>query len=168
MKDPAFTEHYLLYLLAQSSSAASRGFHQHLARRGIEVSTWRILASLYPDREKSIGELAEDCMIVQSTLTRTVIRLEKRGLIRRRAAPADRRITHVSLTPTGEDLATDLVADALAHEQILLESYSAAEIDALKRALGALRQRANSIDCDVRLSDSERLDDTPEQPNEPD
>mgnify|MGYP001120958451 CR=1 FL=1 len=140
-----FTDDYLLYLLAQASAAASHQFHAELAARNIAVSTWRILASLYPDRALSIGELASECIFVQPTLTRMVDRLEASGEVMRSSGGDDRRRVQVRLTASGQALAAQLVAEAKAHERRICGSYSSREIEILKDTLKNLRQRARDI-----------------------
>ena len=141
----SFTEDYLLYLLAQASSDASAQFHGSLARSGIPVSKWRVLATLYPERQLTIGQLADHCLIKQSTLTRTIDRLEKSGEVRRLLSPDDRRKVMVGLTPGGKELAANLIVRAKEHETEILSSYSAAEIETLKEMLNMLRQRARRL-----------------------
>lgn len=130
-----FTDDYLLYLLAQASGRASAAFHAQLAARGVPVSTWRILATLYPDAPAGIGELAASCLAKQPTMTRQVERLVAAGLVQRETASGDRRRVTVRLTADGRTLAGDLVALARAHEAAVLEGYSTAEVARMKQAL---------------------------------
>ena len=133
-----FTDDYLLYLAAQASAALSAEFHGWLAAQGVPVSTWRILASLYPDAALTIGELSEACLAKQPTMTRIVDRLAAQGLVRRSDDAADRRRVSVSLTPEGLALAEGLVAEARAHEARALSPAKAA---ALKRTLREILRR---------------------------
>ncbi len=134
-----FTETYLLYLLAQASGRASAAFHAELAAQGIPVSTWRILATLYPDEPASIRELSASCLAKQPTMTRQVDRLASAGLVSRSPAPdGDRRRVHVRLTDKGHALATRLTAEAKAHEATVLQGYAPAEIDRIKHLLQTL------------------------------
>ncbi len=139
--EESFTESYLLYLLAQASADASAEFHRSLAAQGVPVSKWRVLATLYPSRQMTIGQLAEHCLIKQSTLTRTIDRLEKTGEVKRHSSSDDRRKVLVGLTSEGKTLAAELIARAKIHESEILSSYSVLEIETLKEMLNMLRQR---------------------------
>ncbi len=139
--EESFTEGYLLYLLAQASADASTEFHRSLANQGVPVSKWRVLATLYPTRQMTIGQLADHCLIKQSTLTRTIDRLEKTGEVKRHSSSDDRRKVLVGLTSEGKTLAAELIAKAKIHETDILSSYSIVEIDTLKEMLNMLRQR---------------------------
>lgn len=136
-----FTDDYLLYLLAQASASVSASFHAALAQQGVAVSTWRILASLYPDDAMTISELAASCMAKQPTMTRMVDRLVAEGLVIRTPAGGDRRRVHVHLTDDGRRRAAALVADAKRNEAEALASYSEAERAALKATLRDLSRR---------------------------
>lgn len=133
-----FTDDYLLYLLAQASGRASAEFHARLAERGVAVSTWRILATLYPDSPATIGELARACLAKQPTMTRQVARLEAQGLVRRQMAEGDRRQVMVSLTDAGRRMAAGLASEARAHEARLLSGLGEAGAARLKAALRGL------------------------------
>ncbi len=144
-QDHAFTSDYLLYLLAQASSAASGEFHAYLAQEGMSVPEWRILASLYPNKQQRVGQLARQCLQKQPTLTRIVDRMEDDGFVARIYSKENRREVNVSLTEQGKQLATKFVARAQAHENSILAEYSDAEAKVLKDALKVLTRRsANS------------------------
>ena len=146
--DGAFTDNYLLYLLAQASAAASEAFHAELTTQGVPVSTWRILASLYPDARLNVGTLARRCLLKQPTLTRTLDRLAADGIIRRLHAKDDRRAVLVELTGDGQRLAAEKVQLAQQHETRVLAGYSEAEVADLKSKLRALLVDGEAGDSD--------------------
>lgn len=139
-----FSEDYLHYLLAQASNAVSASFHAALAQQGIAVGDWRVLASLHPDLRLSVGELAEQCLIPASTLSRTLDRLERDELLARHHDARDRRQVRVQLSPRGQALADQLVHQARAQEQQILASYDAGEIQRLKDTLRELCERTGA------------------------
>ena len=133
--DEEFVETYLLYMLAQASDAASGAFHAQLATQNVPVSTWRILASLYPEAMLNVGELAKKCLTKQSTLSRQLDRLCTDGLATRTHESTDRRGVLVQLTHKGQDLASQLIEQAKAHESEILSRHSQKEIEAFKSIL---------------------------------
>src|SRR5207245_11713566 len=60
-----------------------------------------VLHLIEPDRPMPMGRLAETLACDASNVTGLVDRLESRGLVRRRASAADRRVEVPGLTPTG-------------------------------------------------------------------
>lgn len=128
-----FTDDYLLALMAQASDLLSAEFHAELARQGVPVSTWRILATLSPDAPATIGELSRSCLAKQPTMTRQVERLVAQGLVIREASKEDRRQVKVRLTKEGRGLAARLTRSAAAHEARVSEGYGAKEMAQMKR-----------------------------------
>ena len=128
-----FTDTYLLALMAQASERLSSEFHAELARQGIPVSTWRILATLSPDMPATIGELSKSCLAKQPTMTRQIERLEAQGLVQREVSSSDRRQVKVRLTDVGRILAEDLTQKAKVHEARVIDGYGASEVDQMKR-----------------------------------
>jgi DNA-binding MarR family transcriptional regulator len=62
------------------------------------------LSQLDPDEPRPMGELARTLACDNSNVTGIVDRLEERGLVERRAAPNDRRVKMLVLTPAGAEL----------------------------------------------------------------
>ncbi len=137
-----FTDDYLLYLLARASSLASGEFHAELAGLGVPVPVWRVLAILTgADGGRTIGEIAARALLKQPTATKIVDRMEEQGYVVRSPSPDDRRRVVVQLTALGNELVTDLIARAQAHETALLGTQTPAEAEILKRVLGQLIDR---------------------------
>ncbi len=137
-KTPDFVSDYLLYLLAAASDAASEQFHQTVRKAGLRVPEWRVLACLYDHDGAMITELARLALVEQSRLTRIVLQMENRGLVRRTGDPDDKRRVHIHLSDAGRSLASDLVHKAKIHEQSLLKTLQNSEAKSLKPALQAL------------------------------
>ena len=130
-----FVSDYLLYLLAAVSEAASAQFHAQVRKAGVRVPEWRVLACLYDEDGAMITHLAKIALAEQSRLTRIIVQMEERGLVRRGHDPSDGRRVRVWLTAEGRALATRLVADARRHEKGLLEMLKGQKGAALKPTL---------------------------------
>lgn len=78
-----------------------------LAAAGLPSLSWYdALYELYlaPDRHLRMSELARSALLSRSGLTRLVDKLEKEGLIRRKACPSDGRVQHAELTDKGVEV----------------------------------------------------------------
>ena len=84
-EDEPFIPGYLAYLLAHASFLFSGQFHARLRERGIPVATWRVLATLSDGDGMTVGELARIALANQPTMTKNIDKLEKAGLVERRA-----------------------------------------------------------------------------------
>jgi DNA-binding MarR family transcriptional regulator len=84
-----------------------------------------------------MGRLAQTLACDASNVTGLVDRLESRGLVRRRASSADRRVKVLVLTPTGVRLRA-LLLDRMTAPPASLERLSLREQRALVRMLTRL------------------------------
>jgi DNA-binding MarR family transcriptional regulator len=133
--DGAFVHNYLPALLAQASHLISGEFHRLVSRKGMNVSEWRVLASLAGAKPMSIGELARTSVTKQPTLTRVLDRMEPRDLVRRIPHGSDRRITLIEITPAGSRQVAGLIELATEHERRVLEPFGIARSLELKKTL---------------------------------
>ncbi len=136
-----FVPDYLAYLLAHASFLFSGQFHARLRKKGVPVPTWRVLATLSDGDGMTVGELARIALANQPTMTKTIDRLERDGLVERRRDDTDRRKTLVFIAPKGWNLVKNLLVDAKAHEGQALADYSEREVETLKRVLRTLITR---------------------------
>jgi DNA-binding MarR family transcriptional regulator len=97
--------------LAQLSFLVQGTLGKVATEHGVSIIQLRLLGVLR-DREPGMQELARHLGLDKSSMTGLVDRAERRGLVRRAAAPHDGRAVHVSLTAQGHDLADDAAADA--------------------------------------------------------
>jgi DNA-binding MarR family transcriptional regulator len=95
--------------------------------------------SLSEDREIHMSRLAATASVTPSHLSRIVGRLEKRGLLTRRADPADARKTLARLTPSAADLLADVepgyVAEVRARVFELLDHQQLDHLEDLAEAI---------------------------------
>lgn len=143
-----FVPNYLLYLLAAASEAASARFHSHVRTRGLRVPEWRVLACLTDTDGSMVTELARYAMIEQSRLTKIIIQMDSRGLVKRKSDPTDGRRVRVFLTTKGRGLAEELVAEAKIHELELLRSFRGNQGTEIKDTLRALIQHLDASEAD--------------------
>jgi DNA-binding MarR family transcriptional regulator len=103
-----------------------------LREMGLTPGHMKALSFLDPDEPKPMRAMADSLACDASMVTWLVDRLEERGLVERRAEPADRRVKTVVLTPLGISTRTRLAealytppADLLKLEQSSLEALRA-------------------------------------------
>ena len=89
---------------------------QPLTDAGLSPARWRLLMTLRYQSEpagSSISEIASHLQIREPTVTATVDRAAKDGLVERRKDPDDRRVTRVGLTPAGHETIDELFPQVL-------------------------------------------------------
>lgn len=134
-----FVADYLAYLLARASHLISVHFHAHLARRGVPVSSWRVLGSLAQYEGLTVGELARLVLFKQPTLTKVLDRLQSQGLVVRQPQAEDRRKVGLFLTAAGRALVDELIDEARRCEnRVLGQCTDTTGIEPLKESLRRL------------------------------
>ncbi len=134
----------LIIMWAGRLSRRVDAFYQE-ALRGSELkySDYAVLSLLRFSGAKSPKQLNAYLAITSGGLTKTIQRLEKKGLVARKADPDDGRGTLISLTKTGERLVMRLfVEDVEAHEDFLSDLSSAER----KRIAVALRELLDALE----------------------
>jgi len=130
--------------LAVLSRVTRLARHLDRARRSAfaehELEQWEfdVLAALRragPPYELSPGRLVTQMLVTSGTITNRIDRLEKRGLVRRRPDPTDRRGVLVGLSENGRRHADDALDSLLAREHELLGELPAGDRLELTRLL---------------------------------
>ncbi len=118
-----------------------RRFDRAAQPLGLTRAQWLCLGRLARFPGVTQRELAELMDVAPITLSRIVTRLERDGLITRRADPADRRVRRLYLTPAAGPIIAELFALARRLEEEMLAVLTPAERCQLKDMLDRLARR---------------------------
>lgn len=108
-----------------------------LTEFGLSFGDMRALLVLDADHPQPMRALADSWACDASNATWMVDRLEQRGLVERRAMPADRRVKAVVLTPQGADTKVRLL-ERIHQPPPELVALDPADLKALQAILGKL------------------------------
>ncbi len=113
-------EHFMPYRLTVTADRISRSLAKIYMQYDLTTPEWRIIAHLYYAQSltpKVIGQMSN---MEKARVTRGLILLEKKGLIKRCKDTTDKRITHITLSPQGLALHQKLEPEIVAwNEQFL-------------------------------------------------
>lgn len=101
-------EQHVYFWLTEVIGRRNRLLAPALKPFGLRVPEWRVLASLHSRHHASFKELAELASFDQTTLSRTIDRFVRDGLVVRLSDVDDMRVTRLALTAKGERLFQDL------------------------------------------------------------
>jgi DNA-binding MarR family transcriptional regulator len=129
---------YLAYLLAQANRQMSAQMERALSEEGVQTEHWRILEVLSDEQGRSMGDLATAVLMNHPALTKTLDRIVSRGLVHRRADPADSRRVLVYITDQGLELVARLRARVDEHHDVVSAAVGPRKAEQLKKLLGEL------------------------------
>jgi DNA-binding MarR family transcriptional regulator len=130
----------LPFLLNRIAARISDSVNREFRPLGLNVFAARVLILLYLGDARSVGELAEEASLDQSTLSHILRRLAKDGLVVRERLEHDNRSVIVSLTKPGQDAAAQCWEAVQAHDALLRKGVDAASLKALKQILTRLNE----------------------------
>lgn len=88
-----------------------------------------------------LSHLSSALMLDKSAITGLVDRLEKKGLVQRRAAPADRRAIKIYLSEEGVTAAKKCLQVTREFNEAIIQGFSQEEIDGFSRILRTIISR---------------------------
>ncbi|MBI3078419.1 MAG: MarR family transcriptional regulator, partial [Deltaproteobacteria bacterium] len=109
---------------------------------GISISQCHILDVLAEEGDLTMQQLARRMVKSVSTMTRVVAQLVRRGYVRRRQDPQDRRVVHVSITPQGKAIVAAISRDLIQTQKVILQGIPAEQWAGAFAVLEALARGA--------------------------
>ena len=120
--------HRALSLLAEES----------IRKVGLCLTDFAALEALLHKGPLTISEIQDKVLLASGSMTAAVDRLEKLGLVVRKASPSDRRARVVELTPPGKRLATSCFEQHAKDLEALMSTFSEKEKKQAYRSLKKL------------------------------
>lgn len=134
----------ILILLHDVARTMRVRFDQRARSKGMTRAQWIILARVDKAPGLSQNEMASILEVEPISVGRLIDRLEARGLVERRADPADRRVRRLHLTPLAKPYLDDIAAQ---RELMSREVLDGIDHDARERLVEALlRMKSNLIE----------------------
>lgn len=117
-----------------------------LAEHGLTWTAWVVMWVVWVWDDIETRHAASESGISKSTLTGVVTTLETRGLVKRRAHPADGRRVLLSLTPKARKLMDELFPVFNSHEARAVAALSPAELGEFTGSLRKIIQHLEALD----------------------
>lgn len=111
---------------------------------GMTRAQWTILLGLSRQPGLVQKELAELLEVEPITVARLIDRLEARGMVERRADPADRRCWRLHLTEAAQPLLAEIDTQLDALTNVVTEGLSAATLTVMAEALARMREQVQA------------------------
>jgi len=129
----------LLFSFLSAADVVEARLEAALSPTGLSLAKLAVLHFLADAKEAlPLSDLAARQHCVRSNITQLMDRLEKDGLVRRRADPDDRRSVLAELTPAGEQAHAKGVRALADAQRAIVKALKAGEATSLQNALAAL------------------------------
>ena len=122
------------------SNQVSAEFARAVEARGVSVSDWVALRTLYDSAASTHAELVASLGMTKGAVSKVVSRLQDKGLVTRVAHAADARAQVLALTRAGRALVPALARDADANDQHFFGHLPAKQREQLKSLLQEIAQ----------------------------
>jgi DNA-binding MarR family transcriptional regulator len=136
---------YPFYLLNRAVSRYNIVIEARLRTIDLDIPNWRVLMVLGERAPRSIGQIADACVINLSTMMRIIGRMKRAGLVTSAASPTDARVTEVFLTDQGKARLEEARAITAPIYAAVIEGFSARDFDQMVRHLGQLHDNLGDI-----------------------
>jgi MarR family transcriptional regulator, organic hydroperoxide resistance regulator len=146
------------YLLTRVGVRMGELFSRRLAPYGLTLPMYRVMATLWEQGDRRLGELSDLTSIELSTLSRLVGTMTRKGLVSRKRPNGNARTVEINLTAKGRTLVEELIPLAKLHEEVGLQSFAPEKIADLKRDLIKVFQNLDELERSIEL---------PASPNKP-
>jgi DNA-binding MarR family transcriptional regulator len=135
-------------LLVAASRAVADTLQVAMSRAGIEDmrSAFGYVLRALGEDGATLTELAERLAVTKQAAIKVVDEMERRGLLERVAHPDDRRAKVLRATDRGRKVRATALAASRRMERDLRRAVGDADVDALRRALGAFLEQHGGLD----------------------
>lgn len=98
----------LFVVIERAARALERHARRDIERQGINLTDFAVLEALHHKGDMPIGEVGDRVLLKSGSMTYVIDKLEKRGLLERRACPSDQRVTFLRITAEGRRQIRDI------------------------------------------------------------
>ena len=137
-KSPRITAPRLWLVITKSYRVLSLLAEQSIANAGLCLTDFAALEALLHKGPLTISQIQEKVLLASGSMTAAVDRLEKLGLVVRKASPSDRRARVLELTGKGKRLAASCFEKHAKDLEALMSPLSEKEMEELYGSLKKL------------------------------
>lgn len=123
------------------SQLVKRALGERLARVGLDLPHYDILAVIFRFPGLTQQELADKLLVGRSNLSMLLPELERRGLVRRDADDSDKRVRRLTLTVEGEAQAREGLAAQVSLIEYMMGALTDEECETVGRLMRKVGQR---------------------------
>ncbi|GAB2589222.1 MarR family transcriptional regulator [Ramlibacter solisilvae] len=136
------------YLMRRILDILADAVDHQLQPSGLTSAQWVPLFKIYMGHASTVAEVARECHLDMGAMTRTLDRLETKGLLRRVRSSEDRRVVNLELTDEGRATASKIPAALSRVQNDHMRGFSVQEWELLKDMLRRVLDNARQLQAD--------------------
>ncbi|MBC5784013.1 MarR family transcriptional regulator [Ramlibacter sp. USB13] len=136
--------------MRQILSLATSQIDKALEPAGLTNAQWVPLVKLHMGQASTVAELARECKLDAGAMTRTLDRLEAKGLVARVRSSEDRRVVNLELTREGREAAKEIPAVLCDVQNAFLQGLTVAEWTQLKDLLRRILANGQALQAETQ------------------
>ncbi len=144
MKELGFDDSIGVLIMTAAKAIEKTGTLDITNQLGLTGSQWRVIVALSVNEGMNQKEIAEMIFLETPTLVPVIDKMEKNGLLERRADPEDRRNNKIFLTKKSKALVEPVVNFILNFRKMLTKNVSAKDLETTKKVLREMTKSAGS------------------------
>jgi DNA-binding MarR family transcriptional regulator len=145
-REPLKLESFLPYRLNLLGSMVSEGLARvYSSRFGLDIPEWRVIATLGQFGESTAKAIGNHSHMHKTKVSRAVVSLETKALVKRKENAKDRREAFITLTAQGVDVYERIIPLAEAYEASLLQILDETNQKKLDQLLRSLTEKAEMM-----------------------
>lgn len=113
-------------LLMKTSKVAQDRIRMELFKYKLNITEFSVLEVLYLKGIQTIQQIGNSILVSSGSMTYVIDKLERKGLLERKACPDDRRAIHVTLTDIGTDLMKKIMPE---HDELVEQMFESLNHD---------------------------------------
>jgi DNA-binding MarR family transcriptional regulator len=157
----------IAHIVVVTARLFDRQLALRLRRHNVPIGQWPFLLFLWANEDLSQRDLSRLMAIEESTVTNTIDRMERDGLISRMRTPDNRRRNQLRLTERARELMSALLPEAMQVVKTATHGMSEMEIGFLTSLLGKVQvnladERARPLGVEPRAEPKEATDAAPD------
>lgn len=140
-----FDRHLPAQLMVLGGTIGRHAVRMGARKLDLDLSEWRVIQVVGTQGRSTINQVADRIAMDRGGTSRSIARLEQRGILIRITDNLDRRRSLVDLTDKGWVLHDDIVGFVRAYRDRLLRRISAKDREHLQQSLAALIEEAEQM-----------------------
>lgn len=127
----------LFIVFSRAYRAVNDQVNKSIHSFGVNPTEFAVLELLYHKGDQPLQQIGEKILLASGSITYVIDKLEKKGLIVRKACEKDRRVTYASITDKGTAFIEEVFPK---HEQTIHETLSGLTAEEKEQAIALLKK----------------------------